>query len=411
MRTPLVGLVGVAGLLAVAGVACGPAGRRTASPALETPTATLATATIAPAAPTAAVATPTPGAARPGPFMAFAATDVRHQWISHGTFVEAASGLTLGDGELSISSDGGLTWSELYRGEVWPDALAFADARHGWMAGCVRAPGTLQCATQVFRTDDGGARWQRLDTYAGGWVVAMAFVTGTDGWLLANPCMPSCRDARAALYATRDAGDSWRAVPLPATGPPESLARIDATGAAIVTRHEVLVTDDAGADWASTPNPCAEPQLHAGVGFQGGPTFFIDPMHGWLGCTAPGAAGTSPEALYATADGGRTWHVVAESPLGRAAPSPPGVGVLSGGGGISDIYFFDEMNGWIALDGPAGALFATTDGGYTWTRADDTSGGGVDHVRFVTPDDGWAWGARLLHTSDGGQHWQSVSIP
>ncbi len=68
-------------------------------------------------------------------------------------------------------------------------------------------------------------------------------------------------------------------------------------------------------------------------------------------------------------------------------------------------------------------LLATTDGGasWSWSRTSAVPGlaGGLDGVQFVSPQEGWAWGAdttllneTLLHTTDGGVSWQSnLTVP
>ncbi|MBW5447433.1 hypothetical protein GE107_15350 [Cohnella sp. CFH 77786] len=64
--------------------------------------------------------------------------------------------------------------------------------------------------------------------------------------------------------------------------------------------------------------------------------------------------------MYKSADGGRTWTVIASSD--KAGSSLPG-GVKSG------IVFTSELRGWMTTNAPWEGkigLFTTTDGGYTW---------------------------------------------
>lgn len=77
-------------------------------------------------------------------------------------------------------------------------------------------------------------------------------------------------------------------------------------------------------------------------------TFFLDEHHGWFGTSRYGA-------LWATADGGRSW---------REAALPP----LTGGHrAVLDVHFVTPARGYVASLEPYGArLLATEDGGLNW---------------------------------------------
>ncbi len=95
-----------------------------------------------------------------------------------------------------------------------------------------------------------------------------------------------------------------------------------------------------------------------------------------------------------------------------------------------DVYFYDNMHGWL-LGENAGklALGITVDGGYTWRAAqvpdavvaeawevfavekEDLLPRAVRWLHFSSPQQGWAYGPNLFATDDGGNSWIDVSPP
>lgn len=71
------------------------------------------------------------------------------------------------------------------------------------------------------------------------------------------------------------------------------------------------------------------------------------------------------------------------------------------------------------LTGGIEVIFRTSDGGKTWQPgkitglSNQVNGAPIYPFSFASPTDGWAGGAgeSLLHTTDGGQNWQVVTIP
>ena len=95
-----------------------------------------------------------------------------------------------------------------------------------------------------------------------------------------------------------------------------------------------------------------------------------------------GAGGQAASLLYATSDGGRNWNLVSAAQL-------------------SQIHFFDGVNGVAAAPSPPGAIHGTeilltSDGGRTWTQAANSSfpQQGVYGIRyssfsFISRQVGW----------------------
>lgn len=126
--------------------------------------------------------------------------------------------------------------------------------------------------------------------------------------------------------------------------------------------------------------------------------FFTDDRHGWV----VGDGGI----VFKTNDGGSRWvRQVAQTEIP-----------------LTSIFFLDSRNGWIAGGGTRGVdlrdlmnpdetfLLSTHDGGQTWKRV---PGVNVLEMQFTSNQDGWAAGnyGNILKTSDGGEHWQPVTLP
>jgi len=93
--------------------------------------------------------------------------------------------------------------------------------------------------------------------------------------------------------------------------------------------------------------------------------------------------------ILTTSDGGFTW-IKAESGTNRA---------------LYRVHFVDATNGWVS--GQEGVMLHTTDGGKTWTRQTTNTTVYLFSVSFVDQDHGWCVGDKsiLLKTSDGGKTW------
>ena len=106
-------------------------------------------------------------------------------------------------------------------------------------------------------------------------------------------------------------------------------------------------------------------------------------------------------------------------------------------GGPTEIDFINAQQGWIAFCNNKGAqLLRTSDGGGNWLSVGPitrlgcplSTGGSTDHIRFVSPEVGWAVAdnppgqeepvpnchlpeMQLLQTTDGGFSWHAVPLP
>ena len=265
------------------------------------------------------------------------------------------------------TEDGGANWTEERlpgTGTLVQPAslLAFPDRLHGWyVVGDASGAGPRDLS--LYRTDDGGMSWWRLESLdflrpsdhglsRGGIPIGLDFTDGQRGWLVQAPVIVS----DAVLSTTTDGGASWQRVPLAAA------------------------PDDA--------RPLSElrvPQL-----FSDG-TALLWATRGFLDATA---------YVYRSEDGGRTWDTPTQ------LPAPAGL-----------TAFVDATHWWRAA-GIAAAV--SSDGGRTWRLGAPTP----DHeplawVQPVNRVSGWGITAtpggnlpagQVLRTDDAAEHWQSVHI-
>ena len=186
-------------------------------------------------------------------------------------------------------------------------------------------------------------------------------------------------------YRSTDEGVTWLAVP-GSPGPDarrtvKSLVFIDARrGFALDDDGGLLDTTDGGLTWRRRP---AVPGGSACCAYSGA-LQFAGATQGWM---------IDRGRLLASANAGTDWTL---------APVPAGMASLV------DLQFLDARQGWAVSE--AGALFATTDGGATWSAATKLPGV-VKLVRFADAqvgaalvNDGVFYDA-VWHTRDGGRSW------
>lgn len=231
--------------------------------------------------------------------------------------------------------------------------------------------------------------------------------------------------------------------------PPRDCATIPATGSEQVLPQVMvgnagwgdglLHTTDGGVTWQNV-SPSSPPNTTKG----GYATYAIDADHAWQTlATGPLKQPLATQlAVFATADGGRTW-------------TPGGPVPVNGAGSVTDrLDFIDAQHGWLLTDSGTEtwdrasssiisqprvrAIYQTIDGGLNWSRlASEQEGGGAplgtlnpgcstSGLTFVNQDQGWlTWDCNsgngpsgpsqsstsVAVTRDGGRTWQPVALP
>ena len=211
---------------------------------------------------------------------------------------------------------------------------------------------------QLLVTDDGGTSWKRQ--YTGEFASQLLqFVDTNNGWM-AGCALPvgSSGDCQTQLLTTRDGGNTWT----PAASDPVTQGNVLAIG--FVSPQDGWVLGE------RCPSPCDSPATAQLLRTQdGGTTWESLPVAD--GVPAPVSLQRLDEHtgwvltknnVFATRDGGVTW-TTAENPCDAVQP----IVVLPG-----QMSFVSEYVGWIGCLIPigagmtAGALYRTDDGGATW---------------------------------------------
>ena len=162
---------------------------------------------------------------------------------------------------------------------------------------------------------------------------------------------------------------------------------------------EIWRTTDGAASWNMIASVASPQGGSSGIAFTQckESLSFTDPLHGFLG--AWGNLGRP--AIYATADGGRTWK-------GATLPDPPGF-VTQGGPGLR-AGLVKRFGGTLLVlatsDQGDGYVFRSPDEGASWTYL-AKAGGGANYLTFVTAS---RWlvinnDATAVETTDGGSSW------
>lgn len=266
-------------------------------------------------------------------------------------------------GQVLRTSDGGAAWLDVTPKGMPQGSTGFqflmtsTDQSHAWVA--VDSVLTFW-PTVVYRTTDGGQRWQSASTGQTG-ALQIRFLNASTGFLLLDPQGASAGSEWVKLLRTTDGGKNWRLV---ADGRPNS---------------SILFTGD-----------------KSGFGF-------ADPENGWM----TGNSGVAPILLYVTHDGGTTWH-----PQNLAVPN--GFSAANDRAQSQPPEFFGVSDGvmpvWFFARGGTMVFYRTTDGGHTWTPTTPVGGGGgLAAYSVVDPTHIFAtYGTKVYRTADGGLHWSAV---
>ena len=391
------------------------------APAVPSPTASVTAAVIeTPTAEMPEPPTPVPATPAPASLAIAHLSPGAHLVVSWIQMVDAATGWATGArgdaaDHVTRTADGGVTWSDVTPPEEAPapdapkTALGFAlDGLHAWVVFSPLGGYPTPLAPVVWRTTDGGSTWLPSVPLATEGLSEMFapdrffFLDETHGWLMVALGAGMSHEY-IALFRTVDGGLTWERLLDPYGIYIQSFSK---TGMAFadadygwVTRdsHGVQpgiildITEDGGLTWEERtfqpPEPAAAFFDEWACGAHS-PVFFGS-QSGLFGltCLSYQDFKTSKSYIYRTNDRGMTWAIV---------PSPDG-----------DLRFLNPNEGWAF--GPT--IDWTEDSGLTWEAVKQVSW--VGQFSFVDRQRGWAvarsdTAIALVSTTNGGTSWQEV---
>jgi len=198
------------------------------------------------------------------------------------------------------------------------------------------------------------------------------------------------------LFVSNDGASTWAATALRAQGRLELssvffishdrgwvVGALD--GAAVIFR-----TIDSGVNWVEMLHLPRRPSW-SGLA----DVWFGNERVGWAVGTINDENGIEGLILN-TEDGGSTW--MSQTIHGEISRT------------LRRVRFADAAHGWAVGDG---AILRTDDGGRTWREQSTDSPLFMDGLALIDKAEAWTTGSSgaLLHTVDGGDHWNKVAIP
>ena len=351
------------------------------------------------------------------------------------------------------TSDGGLTWTTLWRTSAQLVGIAFANWADGYAWTGRGACLSVLCPTRLYATSDGGRLW--VERPVGATVWSSVVVTGASTlWSTVG----------GLLRRSDDAGRAWQIIPT--LGCIAEGVRFDGPDGVVVGRNSQGLcadrTADGGATWQPLLTGLDAPAVRAafarfvdssGLGsVLGGPAAVRPGCSRGEGWPAGAKAAwlvvrcnqVNPDmlAVLHTADGGATWQLVwdtagctgacrrlgqGEDPLAFLGDTAwrtagPAVATASLGGGpfraggrlclaADCVPALELLSAARAVAATSQGVFATADGGATWQRLWPASGPGpLAAVSLVAPGVGLAVArldpSTILETADGGRAWR-----
>ena len=264
-------------------------------------------------------------------------------------------------------------------GEVRQNLFAscFPTDHEGWMVGELG---------RIFRTEDGGASWQRQDAGTKRPFLAMTCLDAKTAWIAGK---------EGIVYATRDGGATWT---LLKTGSNRHVFALEFAngqrGHGAGDFGTMVHTEDGGATWTASrvSEDVKLPESALDTGVEPGDVnlygiSYGDADHVWLA----GEFGV----ILASTDGGLTWH---------QQPTPV-ESTLFG------VRFIDAKRGWAV--GVDSVILGTEDGGATWRLSHAPIAARSLYDVFVRGNQGWIVGesGTVLQSGDGGTTWKLSPLP
>ncbi len=251
----------------------------------------------------------------------------------YGTyFVDADNGWTVGAfGSIFRTRDGGASWRpQVSHTDEHLYGVSFADAQHGWIVGR---------SGLILHTVNGGDAWEQQQPKNDNHLFQVRAIDAQRAWVVGD---------WGTILATRDGGATWENHSLTRDIILNSESWPDAQHGWVVGEGgAVLATNDGGQTW--TEQTSGVEKTFFGV-------CFTDAQHGWIS----GLDGI----ILRTVDGGQSWQVQ-HGDITVSALEQVGFKEALDNPTLYDIALAGKLGYAV---GEGGSVFATDDGGETWHR-------------------------------------------
>ncbi|QBD82975.1 hypothetical protein EPA93_46245 [Ktedonosporobacter rubrisoli] len=320
--------------------------------------------------------------------------------------LDANNGWALSATSILKTTDGGMHWKDVTPANAGLNQFArgnFLDQQSAWIA----IPPTQQRegpGIDILHTANGGQSWQKahIDDPLVATIDVPHFLGTQQGWLEASST-PGAGHAGSDIWYTTDGGQSWTKIAsnmgnngltlgyvtgISFQDTQNGIAAGNLGAGGDNTVPAVSITHDGGHTWHMQALP------HLLGGYEGIYNTSQPPV--FFGSTAilPVNVTTSSGdllVLYRSNTSGRTWTQTSVAHIRS-----------------DNTYVLDSAHAW-ATDTQSGQLYGTTDGGDHWSAL-STKAYHLKALSFVNVNNGWGIaGESLLHTTDGGKTWQSLT--
>ncbi len=299
------------------------------------------------------------------------------------TVTDLAAGPALGDNVFCLSrgrylinksDDAGETWNisltESAFSGASPNAIAFIDARTGFIAGD---------GGRILRTVDGGLSWSIVH--------GIGYIGTVADLLFWNASQGVATTYSSTLLLTSDGGNRWdEAIPSAShslrhvSRSPEGTLYV--VGVTSGNEYDLLRSEDDGLSWTMVSRlpldyQSNRPEISQSLYARANGEI-------WIGATY--------SILLHSTDGGTTWD---RSIVGSSIQNPYSTG--------TDMFFFEPST---VLYIRSNSVEVSTDGGANWESRFTSAGRSLREVQFVSPDVGFALiPMEFARTTNGGESW------
>lgn len=326
------------------------------------------------------------------------------------------------------STDGGKTWDQVYPMGEPNTQVRFATSTFGLGLGSYGAKG------YIYRTSDGGKHWEAVKTLQGIYPSAIAFVNRDTAYVSAytSPAANS-QQYGIQMFVTHNGGTSWSKIATSTASLPNSVTQgmTESTVQTVLSANDkqlsmyidtaypssILTSVDAGHTWNQVATWQSSLSLDTAA--------YVNPSNLWVADVTQNHVPTKTQpSVYTSTIYQLTQGSSATSVQKRAMWTLPTGWMILGMDRVNqqDAYVYATRS--LADMSQGAAVFATHDGGKTWTEWKTSgsssaakvpmplnlfpSGAKID-MSFATPEDGYMLTANgLLKTTNGGSSWTYV---